>query len=320
MRRIWREQSPARGFRSTDLLRLTTGIVMLAVLGMLFARMRDPDMWRWLAGDNGKQAAQPSPAAPAPMPEATGPTDEDPDEAAAAREDYQVLVDGGPTLAPDEMVPYDRVVRWVDHQSFVRLLQRARADLFFTNFHDEPDKYRGQVVTLELNVRRVLDAGKTRDGIPLHELGGFTAESGDRLYYAIVVGLPKDMPLGQPVSEKVQFAGYFFKLQGYLPFGAAAGAVPYRAPLLIGRVERETVAMPSSDNTQELKWGAAVLAVLGAAWAILWVFFRHRRKQAAVPSPAIRTVTGEGITLDAWLERASLGANETESTSESQQP
>lgn len=45
-------------FRGAELLRLLTGLVMMAVLLMLFHRFRDPNMWTWLAPDNS--SAKPS--------------------------------------------------------------------------------------------------------------------------------------------------------------------------------------------------------------------------------------------------------------------
>ena len=234
MRRYWRERSRPRMFRGAELPRLMTGIVMLAVLYMLYGWMRDANSWRWLAHDDGK----PAPAVKRlgrerrrpvePLPAATGPTDEDPDQAATAREEFQAVTDGTLKLGPEEMEPYDRLVFWVKNQSFARLRQRAQPDLLFTNFYDEADKYRGQLVTLEMNVRRILDAGKNRDGSQLYEVWGFTTESRDRLYVAIVVDLPKGMPIGPSVHEKAMFAGYFLKLQGYQSAGAKPGTTRTR--------------------------------------------------------------------------------------------
>ena len=186
------------------------------------------------------------------------------------------------------MVPYDRIVLWVQHQSFARLRQRARADLLFTNFHDEPEKYRGQIVTLEMNVRRILDAGKTDDGIPLHEVWGSTPQSGNRLYVAMVVGLPAGMPIGPTVQEKATFAGYFLKLQGYESGLAKPGQPRETAPLLIGRLEWEPAALAHTDNTQELKWGSLVLAVVAAVWVLQFLYFKGRREEGRRADAPVR--------------------------------
>ena len=128
-------------FRGAELPRLMTGIVMLAVIFMLIVRSRDPDTWRWLASDADKppsarrscrraqrtirqdpQQRRPDPAPPQrgpgtasrtarPPPQAaTGPTDEDPDQAEAANEEFQAITDGTLELQREEMDPYDRLV------------------------------------------------------------------------------------------------------------------------------------------------------------------------------------------------------------------
>ncbi len=54
----------------------------------------------------GRRRTRPAPSLPA----ATGPTDEDPDQAETAREEFQAVTDGSLTLGPEEMEPYDRLV------------------------------------------------------------------------------------------------------------------------------------------------------------------------------------------------------------------
>jgi hypothetical protein len=317
MRRYWREPSSARIFRGGELPRLATGIVMLAVLAMLFVRTRDPDMWRWMAPGGGK-ASEVAPATPIekpkqaePLPEAIGPTDEDPDQAEAAREEFQVLTDGTLKLEPEEQLVYDRLVGWVNNQSFARLEGRAKKGLWFADLYGEPDKHRGQLVALDLDVRLVKNLGDNRYGVPLHELWGVTEESRGRLYDAIVLDYPKDMP--DNVREKVRLAGYFLKLQGYEPATAKPGQAPERAPLLIGRVERRTVVLTPTDNRQELVVGVVLAAVIGLAWGIQFVYLKRRRKKkTAAPAPKFHTATGEIISLDEWLERSGQNAAQAE--------
>jgi hypothetical protein len=334
MRRYWREPSSARTFRGAELPRLLTGVVMLAVLWMLFVRARDPDTWRWLAAGDHKQPAG-APATPAddnrqknkqaidaaaadPMPEPTGPTDEDPDQAAAARDEFQVLTDGTLKLAPEEQLAYDRLVEWVKNQSFARLYQRAKKGLWYADLYGEPDKRRGQLVALDLDARLVKNLGEERYGIPLYEVWGVTEESRGRLYDTIVIDYPKNMPDGGFVREKVRFAGYFLKLQGYEPATAKLGQVPDKAPLLIGRLIRETVVTASTDNTGELLWGAVALAVVVAAWAVWRIYERLRGKKANIPGSLLAASTGDAVSIDAWLQQSSRNAEENGDTPETQ--
>ena len=84
-----------------------TGLVMLAVLYMLIVRAGEPNMWRWFAGNDRPRrlpAEQQSRSRRLRrLPEATGPTDEDPDQAEEAREEFQALTDGTLKLGPEEM-------------------------------------------------------------------------------------------------------------------------------------------------------------------------------------------------------------------------
>ncbi len=315
MRRYWQERRPPGMFRGAELPRLLSGLVMLALIYQLIAWARNSDTWQWwvkegsTAAQVAKQAGPPAPEQTPKLPPATGPTDEDPDQAETAREEFQAVTDGSLTLGPEEMEPYDRLVFWVKNQSVARLRQRARSDLLFTNFYDEANKYRGQLVTLEMNVRRILGAGKNRDGTQLYEVWGFTTESRDRLYVAIVVDLPKGMPIGPAVYEKARFTGYFFKLQGYHASGARAGAVPDRSPLLIGRLEWQpaAVAAPPLDNTQEWTWGVSLLAVIAAILVLRWGYSKWLRPRPAARSMIPDAASGEAIPIEAWLERSSFG-------------
>ena len=65
------------------------------------------------------QAGRPWPSAPVPpLPKATGPTDQDTDEAETAREEFQAITDGTLTLGPEEMEAYYRLLSWADSQLF----------------------------------------------------------------------------------------------------------------------------------------------------------------------------------------------------------
>jgi hypothetical protein len=356
MRRYWREPASARTFRGAELPRLMTGVLMLAVLWMLFARARDPDTWRWFAAVDGKRpsAAVAAPAddqrtksqreADAQALEPTGPTDEDPDQAEAARDEFQVLTDGTLKLAPEEQLAYDRIVAWVKNQPFGRLYERAlkkgtgseptsvsaaknsrsevpvplfhKNDLWYADLYGEPDKHRGELVALELDVRLVKNLGDARYGMPLYELWGVTEESRGRLYDAIVIDYPKDMPDSGFVREKVRFAGYFLKLQGYEPATAKLGQIPDKAPLLIGRLICETVATPRTDNTAEVLWGAVVLAVVGAAWGMWRIYERLRGKRTNLPASLLAASTDDTDSVDAWLQRSTRNAAERQRGSE----
>jgi hypothetical protein len=291
---------------------------MLVILGMLMARMGDPNMWRWLADDDSAPSqprqfapgAKPSSAgpvesveAPAKPPVATGPTDEDPDEGDAVREEFQAVTDGTLEMQVEEMVAYNRLVRWVHHQPAELMLQRARHDLVFTHFMQSPNKYRGKLVTLELNLRRVLEGGQSADGIPLHEAWGWTTESKAWLYDVVVIDMPPEMPVGPNVTERATMVGYFFKLQGYHEAGAKPNAPALKAPVFIGRLvwrPATPVKIPSSDWT----WIAVGGIVLALFIMLQFAYFQLRQ-----PRRTNRMAVASGprpgrLSVEEWLNLA----------------
>jgi hypothetical protein len=295
--------------RGPDRWRLTTGILMLVVLAMLIARSGDPGTWRWLVAD---KPAEPPPSAPVVVAQPTGPTDEEPDQAAAARQEFQAITDGTLQLGPEEMVAYNRLVQWVKNQSFARLWQRAAKGLAYTNLYDEASKRRGKLVALDMEIRLVRDADRNRAGVHLYEAWATTDESRGRLYDLIVVDFPKPIPVGDFIRERARFAGYFLKLQGYEAASARPGQRPEKAPLLIGRLQWAPPAAPLVDNTREWLWGAALAVVVGLVLAVRFVFFRRKRPAPATAPPVVTSSTGEAIPIDVWLEQANLGEDNEE--------
>ncbi len=288
-------------FRGAELMRLIAGVFLLAILFVFISNQRNAEP----PAKNTKPAADAKEAPPKEIPPATGPTDEDPEEVDAAREEFQALTDGAMNLGPEEMEAYDRLVRWANNQPFARLEARAKKGLRYTDLYDDPAKHRGALVALDVDVRMAGDAGKTRDDIPLHDAWAVTNESRGRLYSLIVVDYPKNMPTGFNIRAKARFAGYFLKLQGYEPGSAKPGQKPEKAPLLIGRLEwiPPTEAGPASDGRQEWIWGlglVAIFVVLGGAHFI----YRRWIRRPVEPRLLKRTpVTNDAVPIEQWLDQ-----------------
>lgn len=310
MRRYWEEQNPPSMISGSLLLRLASGIGMLVIVSLLFVRMGDPNLWRWLTGEDGQPPPENRSAPPLPIPEATGPTHEDPDQAEMAREEFQVMTDGAMNLHKIEMEPYYRLVFWSNNQPFERMKRLGRKDLIYTHFYDEPDKYRGQLVTMDFDVCQALDAGKARDGTQLYELSGFTSNSWGRPYFLIVVDYPKDMPVGTSLNERVKFTGYFLKLQGYLPAEAKPGDPIEKAPLLIGRIKWEPEVVPEVDDTREWFWGLALFVIVGLVLAARFLYFRLKPRRGAILPSTAMSPSGDVISIDSWLDQTDLNVDE----------
>jgi hypothetical protein len=240
------------------------------------------------------------------MPKATGPTDEDAKESAAAREEYQAITDGATTLGPEEMEAYSRLVRWVHDQSWERLERRAKKGLRYTDLYDDVSKHRGELVALDVDIRAAGDAGKSRDGIALCDAWGATEESRGRLYSLIIVDYPPKMPTGYNIRVKAKFAGYLLKLQGYQPGSAKPGQKPEKAPLLIGRVQWEPGPVATSANSgwQEWIWVFGLVAVLAVGWGFHWIYAAMTHGPPIAASRVCSAGPGEVISIEQWLDEA----------------
>jgi hypothetical protein len=305
-------------------IRLATMVMMLAVLFLLMMRLRDPDVAEALGrvfAPEGQLAGVPAkeppggqvepkaaePPQPKPAPEVPlGPTDEDPEEADAAREEFQAITDSTLGISVGEMFAYDRVVQWVINQPVSLMQKRARTDVTFNDFMLSPEEHRGKLVELTLNARMICKhVDRDRFGFPLYEVWGFAADSGAWLYDAIVVDLPESLKDASRVNVKIRVVGYFFKLQGYYPARAKPGARPEKAPLVIGRVVWAEPGRPETAGT-EWPWAWIVLGAMVTLVALWWGLTALGRR----PGPR-RTVASTrrpgAISMEEWLDQAAGG-------------
>jgi hypothetical protein len=307
------ERSQAISFRGGEMRWLASGVLMLVVLFMMMVRLREPGALSWLGelnqGDASQMSGQDARDPKAVVPEATGDTDEDPDQAEMARDEFQAMTDGTTGLGPEEMVPYNRLVFWVKNQPFARLWARGKKNPAYTYLYDRPEDHRGMLASLDVEIRLVRKAGKNEYGVALNEVWATTKQSGDRMYDLIVVGLPAKLPLDKPIREPARFAGYFLKLQGYHPGLSKPDQPPEKAPLLIGRIEwTPAAAAPEADTWQEWIWGGAVLGLVVVILAVRFVLGRRRPR---VPPRGILNAPSDAvIPVEVWLEHAGFGSRE----------
>jgi hypothetical protein len=280
-------------FRGSERIRLITMLGTLCILGMIIysslnSRGRQPAADGSDAERVQADAEKPNTAAKPPEIETVvpGPTDEDPDEAAEAESEFQILTDGTLGIGKLEMPAYRRVFGWVEHQSFADLKRRAEKNVPLDGLIRTPDEFRGKLLQIDLNVRQAIPV----DGAPLgvktvYELRGFSEDSGAWLYFAIVPELPEDMASGSNIEERLRVVGYFFKLHGYLEAGAKPRSAPLKAPLLIGRVERRAASASKTTATDKnwLYYAAAIFVLVGFFFSLAQFFSRrsarHHRTQ-----------------------------------------
>ena len=130
------------------------------------------------------------------------------------------------------------------------LEQAARDDISYTVLMVDPDDFRGRLLTIEGDVKRLVKfpAGRNANGIEeLYEAWLFTRDSGNDPYRVVCTSLPAGIPQGGQLTKSVhvRVTAYFFKREGYV---AQHGL--HTAPLLLAK--RMRWFPPRATKLQEL--------------------------------------------------------------------
>lgn len=269
--------------------RIASLILAMAVLWMLYERMRDPATWRMFADE--EPATNPVEKVPHEEKETVetvvpGPNHKNEEELAAAQRMFEYVIDKAP-LKEREMDAYWRLMAWSRTEPLADLEKLARRDVPFTQLWEQPERYRGQLIRLRFHVRRTLewDASKNPHGITkVYEAWGATDESSSFPYVVVFPELPEGLRLGEESRSEIVFVGYFLKIMEYTDkLGKKRGA-----PLLVGRAR--VVATPLSTSTKSDP-STILIAVLffGAllVGSYIWMGMRPRNKSA------VKTLPGE---------------------------
>lgn len=306
--------------------RLTSLLMMLFVLGLMYSRAKDPATWRWLAREPlaaadvplaaadvpvaaadvavekapvekaGAERPPQKPGSPPPAEEVVaGPTDQDQEEWNEAQRLFGAISDRA-ALDRTEMPAYWMLLKWARAQTYSELASRARSDVLYTQFWEQPDDLRGKLVRLKLHVRRamVLDKlAKNPQGLDhAYELWGPTDESKSYPYCVVVSELPAGLPVGGEVEYDVEFVGYFLKMMRFEAFDK-----PRPAPLLLGRIR--SLGSPASRQKAAAQgdgwiWtGAGAIVLVGGAW--LWIMISKRK------NPAMERTSISEASVESWL-------------------
>lgn len=297
-RRRWgRPTSTRRGARPVRM------ILLLVVLAFIYSQARKASTWRWLApqqeaAEAAAPAVQPPPFAETVHP---GPTDVEERDLKENRDKLSVLVDQTPRSLQD-MPAYWLLLRWALAQSFDELQARAQTTTMSTLW-DQPNEFRGKLVSLNVHVRRIEEypAPQNSAGVSkVYEVWGWTEDSKSLPYSFVVPEIPPGMAVGSEVAYDAAFVGYFLKWLRYTP-----GVGPERSsPLLLGRIRQlsrlpeSQAAKPPSDPLGQWAVGIVITIMLGL---MAWVSYSGRRKTALAPG-----VDQEAATLE-FLQHALSG-------------
>jgi hypothetical protein len=246
---------------------------------------------------------KPDPAADQPLAGAAAeeaPIDEDPIE--RKEFDFEIgAITDKESLGVGEMPAYWRLIDWQKQQTFEQLDKRGRRDLVFTHLWEHPERYRGQLVRLKLQLHRAIatDAtseAKARELPRIYEAWGVTDETKNP-YAVVLTSLPPDFPLGYNINENVIFDGYFLKLMRF----QAGDQKLHAAPLLIGQIRWHPRTMPELPFNPTYV-GFGVLGAMAVLMMIVRLTFQFRPMRRRSVLPPLRD-NEEAVPIEAWLER-----------------
>ena len=113
-------------------------------------------------------------------------------------------------------------------------LQRdADREVQYINLMTEPERYRGEPVTIEGDLFRLYEyeAGRNKYGVTkVYEGWVFTGDSSHHPYRIVCTSLPNGIEPGENLRKPVRITGYFFKREGYHSNGGV-----HIAPTLLAR-------------------------------------------------------------------------------------
>ena len=204
---------------------------------------------------------------------------------AQTRDLLSLVTDNSLRMAKREMPAYWELVRKTANSSFNELREEANSRTKFNDFYSEPAKHRGELVSLDIVVRRVTrfdaESGNPAGVNSVYEIWGSTEQSHAWLYVFITNELPKGFDEETLLRRKTTFAGYFLKLLAYHPGSAPPNAKPLLAPLLIGRFDdiQQTTQSSKSNMPEWASWGMIVVVVLATMFFTVRVFLNAEQKK-----------------------------------------
>lgn len=163
------------------------------------------------------------------------------------------------------------------------LERAARDDVVFAVLMIDSDRFRGKLLTITGELKRLvmLPAAKNDFGLnDLYEAWIANADSGDNLYRVVCTEIPADIPAdiladiltGELIEESVpvRTTGYFFKRFGY----ATVESRLHVAPLILARSLQQISAPPAVTDHHELTGYilTVVAAVVVAVAIMVWCY------------------------------------------------
>ena len=296
-------------------------VAALAMMLMLIELARRPQSWYWLTGVPETEPTEPTeptdgerPSVAVVVPPATAVTppgtvvivplaDPTPGDAEAG-----VLIEPGRLqgvrddsrgLRAEEIDLYHWVLGHARTQRQSELEDASRGDVAFAVLQTQPVRFRGRLITLNGDLRRLLpfQVRENEYGVEkLYEALIYTADSGTTPYRVRFTTEPVDLPRGKMLDPPipVRVTGYFFKRDQYLA-GENLERI-HAAPLVLAqRIDRRGDGVVASATVSQAGRMPLIAGIVGIAAVIVVVMvvygWRSRRIDRAFARGPLRTLT-----------------------------
>ncbi len=205
-----------------------------------------------------------------------------PQQSSDARLDKSILMainDNTFGVTAAEKPAYDAILSKVRNTSLAELEPLAHKDVPFAVLMLDADRFRGEVLTIEGDIRRLNQVTDKS-----FEAWLFTADSGLNPYRVVLASQLADMRLGDDLQPPIRarVTGYFFKRFSY-----ATANDFHTAPLLLAKTltplaSHKSAAAPRRNNSRSLTFlaiGILVTLVIGGLAVEMIVRRRSRRRE-----------------------------------------
>jgi len=270
-------------FHGSELPRLLVLLVILVGGSVL--------LWQYIYGRDGGLEAEPPATVPlSPIV---------PDKSA----EFETVQDKT-SIGLRDMAAYKKLLQQAHDRNSAKLSEESRRDVLSIQVWEHPDAYRGVPIHILGTVLRVMTyESKLVPSGRLYEAWMVTSDSQRNFYVGVFEDAPKGFPVGDNISERVVFNGYFLKLMKYQS-GKDLGF--YTAPVLIGRIGWNAPTAPQGDNGRDpIKWMAIAVGLMFILSFFRWLSGLRRTLAPRPISSSLRERPTEEISpedLAAWVD------------------
>lgn len=299
----FRSRSPAPNYLGRrEQRRLLTILCLSALILLLMREAGKPGNWNWFVALNDPTVLTPAGAEidtrlqPAPRGEDVPGAFTSPLETPAAAA-HSAEFFAGVNAELLDSVRDDTVFRGAEHDAFFHLLEilhntdqktldaASRGPTAFVQLYQQPDEYRGKLVSVRGTVRGVFEIPASRNDYGIRRYYQTWIQPYDNPELPLVLyvlELPPKFPVAERMHEEVEITGFFFKRWAYRAQDAIRSA-----PLLLAKTVRWKQPLVAETQPVDVKLivGIVALALIGAG-GVVWMASRSGAALACGrPSP-----------------------------------